>query len=229
MKMIRFISALLLFAFASTAMASGFSDFERNKITDWLFRGQTVTPPSTLYVALITANKGTWAALTVYSTGDEVVTGSPTNGHLYKATTGGTSGSSAPAWATAEGGTVTDGTVTWTEQSLALNAGTFTEASYTGYARASIAASLTDFAGTQGTGTTTASSGTSGETSNNTTITFGAPTSNQTGLVVGIALMDALTAGNEITWAIMTTPVQILSGASAPSVPAANWTFTQAP
>ncbi len=212
-------------------MTGGFSDFARNKIDDWMFRGQTYSPPATLYFALIVANRGMWAANTVYASGDYVVTGSPTNGRLYKATQAGsgTSGSSAPGWSTAEGGTVTDGTVTWTEQSLALNSGTFTEASYAGYNRVGVAASLANFAGTQGAGTTTASSGTSGETSNNLAVPFGAPTSTQAGLVVGIAQFDASTAGDEMDWNILTTPVQIISGATAPQIPAAGWTFTLAP
>jgi|SRR5215469_2332463 len=50
-----------------------------------------------------------WAALTAYASG-AVVT--PGNGYVYIATTGGTSGSTAPTWPTSSG-TVADGTVTW--------------------------------------------------------------------------------------------------------------------
>ena len=32
------------------------TDYLENKIIDWLFRGQTFTPPATLYVGLFTAN-----------------------------------------------------------------------------------------------------------------------------------------------------------------------------
>jgi phi13 family phage major tail protein len=51
---------------------------------------------------------GKWAASTKYAQGAYVVV----DGNVYKATTGGTSSSTAPTWATS--GTVTDGTVTWT-------------------------------------------------------------------------------------------------------------------
>lgn len=62
---------------------------------------------------------GAWAATTVYSTGDFR---RPTvqNGYRYEATTGGTSGGSQPTWPTTPGGTVVDGTVTWTCRSFAV-------------------------------------------------------------------------------------------------------------
>lgn len=210
-------------------MANAFSDYVCNKIIDHAWRGQTWTPPATIYYAMIVATKGIWAVGTVYTTGDTIVTASPTNNRMYKATTGGTSAGSAPTWPTTSGGTVTDGTVTWTEQSLALDAGTWTEATYTGYARVAVTASLANFAGTQGAGTTAASSGTSGQTSNNADIVFGVPTSTQSGLVVGLAEMDNSTGGNELAWNISNTPVQILSGASAPTIGTAAWSFTLVP
>lgn len=59
------------------------------------------------------AQTTTWAATTAYQLGARRV---PTagNGFLYRATTAGTSSGSEPSWPTLLGGTVTDGTVTWT-------------------------------------------------------------------------------------------------------------------
>ena len=50
-----------------------------------------------------------------YSLGALVIPATP-NGHYYKCTTAGTTGTAIPTWPTTSGGTVTDGTVVWTEQ-----------------------------------------------------------------------------------------------------------------
>ena len=201
-----------------------FTDFAENKIIDALFRGQALGVPATWYVALIAAPE--WAASTAYNVGDYVVTGTPTNGRLYKCTTAGTSGTSAPTWPTTAGGTVTDGTVVWTEQTPDLEAGTFPEATGGGYARVGVAASLTEWAGTQGAGTTTASSGTSGTTSNNNAITFPAPTGDWgTGRMVGAVWMDAATGGNAWGYSIFDTPKTVNNGDPAPSFAAAALSF----
>lgn len=52
-----------------------------------------------------------WAAETAYSVGMVI----SAQGHVYNASTGGTSGVAAPVWDTTSGATVTDGTVVWTE------------------------------------------------------------------------------------------------------------------
>jgi hypothetical protein len=56
-----------------------------------------------------TRSLGTWAATRAYVVGDSVYAG----GKNYDCTTAGTSGGSAPTWPAS--GTVTDGTVVWTE------------------------------------------------------------------------------------------------------------------
>jgi len=60
------------------------------------------------------ADDTSWAATTVYTltTRRAPLT---RNGHLYEVSTAGASGASEPTWPTASGGTVVDGTVTWTE------------------------------------------------------------------------------------------------------------------
>lgn len=60
----------LALAFAPIAQASSLTDYLENKLVDWLFRGQTYTPPATLYVSLHTA------ACSDSSTGTEVTGGS---------------------------------------------------------------------------------------------------------------------------------------------------------
>jgi hypothetical protein len=84
---------------------------------------------------------------------------------------------------------------------------------------------LSDFAGTQGSGTTTASSGTGGTTSNNNAITFPAPTANWTSGSSAVGMMavyDALTGGNLVTWAALNVPKSVNNGDSAPSFTAAS-------
>lgn len=58
-----------------------------------------------------------WEATTAYSAGDLALKVA-TNGHYYRCTTGGTSGSSEPAWPTTAQATVADGTVVWEEAGL---------------------------------------------------------------------------------------------------------------
>lgn len=56
-----------------------------------------------------------WAASTAYTVGQEVVpTAASDTGYIYECTTAGTSAASEPSWSSTVGGTVTDGSVTWT-------------------------------------------------------------------------------------------------------------------
>ncbi len=56
----------------------------------------------------------TWAASTAYTLG-QTISPPAANGHIYKCTVAGTSGSTPPSTWPTNGGTVTDGTVTWTD------------------------------------------------------------------------------------------------------------------
>ena len=67
------LAALLAFSFAQPSNATGaLSNYTINHIIDWFFRGQTFTPPATIYVALATTTPtqaacGTEAAYTGYA------------------------------------------------------------------------------------------------------------------------------------------------------------------
>ncbi|WP_027521767.1 DUF2961 domain-containing protein [Bradyrhizobium sp. Ec3.3] len=59
-----------------------------------------------------------WKASTAFAAGDKIIDG---NGNLQTVTTAGNSGSSAPTWNQAAGGTTADGSVTWTQTPGAPN------------------------------------------------------------------------------------------------------------
>lgn len=196
------------------------TQFKQNKKIDAEYRGQTVTWPSTRYVGLIVASAGQSPRSTAVTSGLYTVPAT-LNGRLYKCTTAGTTGSGEPTWPTTAGGTVTDGTAVWTEQTPALYGGTIPEGSATGYARQSIASSLTAWSGTQGAGTTAASSGSSGQISNNAALNFPQVTT-ALGLVVGLVYFDALTSGNAWEYSIQSTGTPTNIGANISPVVAAG-------
>lgn len=86
-----------------------------------------------------------------------------------------------------------------------------TEVSGGSYARVGVTAALANFAGTQSAGSTSASSGTGGTTSNNGAINFPTPSAGW-GAVTHIGIYDALSSGNLLFWAALTTPKTINSG-----------------
>ena len=96
-----------------------------------------------------------------------------------------------------------------------------TEVTGGAYARVAVASTLANWAGTQGAGTAVASTGTSGTMSNNNVITFPTPTANW-GTVVGMAVFDAATGGNELFYGALTVSQAINNGQVAPTFPAAT-------
>jgi hypothetical protein len=206
------------------ARGAALTNYLENRIVDHLFRATAFTAPTTIAIGLIRATRGTWAASTVYAVNDTIIPTSA-NGRLYRATAvagTGTSAASEPTWPTTAGGTVIDNAganqITWTEQTIALEAGTITEVANAGaYARVTLNPSVSNWKGT-GNETAGASAGTSGTAKNNLAITFAAPTANW-GLIFGFFLVDSAThgAGNILIWSALTTPKNVNSGDAAPS------------
>lgn len=167
-----------------------------------------------IYVALHLI-RGLWAASTIYALPDYVV---PTvhNGRVYKVTTAGTSGATQPVWPVTDGGTVVDGTVTWTEQTVAMEGGTMPpEPAVGGYTRALYNPSDTNWADPI-TG--------DGHTQNNVAIAFPTPTADQ-GTVGVYSTYDALTGGTMQLATVLTAPKTILN-ASPVSFPIGELDFT---
>lgn len=107
-----------------------------------------ITPPTTAGVRYIPYSQSAWAATTAKVVGNSV---RPTtsNGLKYICTTAGATGSSEPTWPTTIGGTVTDGTVTWTCAGADGNASGFIEFFVTGAnAETTIATALSSIVGT---------------------------------------------------------------------------------
>lgn len=193
------------------------SHYLENKIADFLYRGQALTPPATYYVALFTCTNGIIARSTAYAVGKTVVAmTSDGTYHLYSCTSAGTSSSTAVTYPGVSGEVITDGTATFTEQTNAVKAGTaLVEPTGGAYARVAVTPSLTNFSGTQGTGTTAVSSGTTGFTANNAQINFVTTTANWAtapAMVWASGTYDAATGGNLYHVSTISVPVSIGTG-----------------
>ena len=199
-----------------------FTSFLANKITDWLRRGQTYTPPTTNYsFGLLTTIKGPRGNSTVYALNDTLsLTANDGKTHLYKVTTAGTSAAAqSTLYPGALGEVISDGTATMTEQIVALRAGTAVEASYTNYTRSNTAASLANFSGTQGATTTVASTGTGvPNSSNNGVMTFGTTPGSGPTYAWAVASFDATTAGNMLEIFPLTAVKTINNADPAPTI-----------
>ena len=205
-----------------------YTQYAANKLTDWFIRAQTQSPPAAIYIGLIVATRGLSSNIrsSAVTSGDTVLPATP-NGLLYKCTTSGTTGASEPTWPTTAGGTVTDGTAVWTEQTTTMINGSFVEATYGSYVREALAPSLTNWAGTQAAGSTTVSTGTNGQmtTSNNVSIVFPSPTSGS-GYIYGSFIADAVTGGNIWTYGALATPLAFSSGGAQPTFNTAAMALT---
>ena len=93
-----------------------------------------------------------------------------------------------------------------------------TEVSGGSYARKLVANNATTWPAATGSSPTTKSVG--------IVVTHAAPTANW-GTIVGWAVYDALTGGNEIAWAPLTTPKVVNSGDAAPSWAIGQLSITQ--
>lgn len=199
-----------------------------NILTDFIWRGQGFT----IGGATVAAAGFSWrvglASVSLRNNSQAVATGvfivlndSSGNPHLLKCTTAGTTAASPPNVAITNDGTVTDGTVTWTDQNAVLEAatvaqyaaGTVLPIEFAGgtYARQTLTASLANMAGTQSAGSTTASTGTVATTSNNATITF----NGGTGGNAGIFFITDATGIDVYEYGFITgAPVPIANGAT---------------
>lgn len=200
--------------------------FGDQKVLNALNQAAALGTPADWYFGLIVAPS--WAASTAYTAGEYVIptafnslTGS--TGRLFICTTAGTTGTTIPTalnnGSTAAGGTVTDGTVTWTEVTDLFAAGTFTGAEQPatgGYVRPALAPSTANWAA--------ATNARPSASVTSAAITYATPTANW-GQCVGYMKCDASTAGNVWEWGLFNTAITPGSG-SSPSIPSGDLTLT---
>jgi hypothetical protein len=195
----------------------GLTNFLKNTMQDMMWRGQSATingktltfsAAPTYYVALVGGadfpNDGKALRVKAYTVGQYAWPPEP-NGRLYKVTTAGTTGASEPSWPITDGGTVTDGTVVWTEQSKALASGAIPEPSGNAYARCQWICSLATVMGCNLAASASISSGDSGTIAYANLIQFPSAFPSAWGPIWGIALFDELAGGNPLFF----TPMEV--------------------
>lgn len=178
----------------------GFTDYLAEELLDHVWGGADYARPATLYVALYTGKA--WAAETPFSEGDYAIP-LTYNGRVYKCTTAGTSGASEPSWTTTKGGTVSDGTVTWTEQSLLFQADTMpTEVAEVGY-RLAVTNNDTNWPAAD-----------NRTKANGVALSFDEATEDW-GTVIAFAIRDASSAGNNLGFGALQVAKTIGTGDTA--------------
>ena len=172
------------------------STYLANKLNDHS-NGVAAYAMPTPYVALIRATAGQSPRSTAVTAGETTVPATM-NGHMYRCTTPGPTGSAEPTWPTTSAGTVTDGTAVWTEMTPDFQANnsyvTGAEANYTGYARAAQASAMT------------ASS--SGSSSNTSAIVCPADT-NGNNVMGAYYTYDAATVGNPLKFTVLNSVLSV--------------------
>lgn len=176
------------------------------------FGGVTFTPPATQFFGLILGapwTAGTVIALNTFIVGSAFAT---SNRHIFKCTTGGTTGGSEPTWNQTVGSTTTDNTVVWTETSTLFGAGSFTNAEPTAGAYARVSATNNTVTWTTPSGSDPAS------VSNAIAISFPQSTA-AWGYASGFLISDAGSGGNYRAWGLLNQTLAVLSSNITPSFP----------
>jgi hypothetical protein len=114
---IAFLSDTVKYALLGSSFTPNYGTLEffnqiTGQITGTGYTAGGATLASKTLATVEAASVSSWGATTTYQLGD-IVRPTVSTGRIYRAVTGGTSGSSQPTWPTILGQTVTDGSVIW--------------------------------------------------------------------------------------------------------------------
>ncbi|MDE1905688.1 MAG: hypothetical protein KGH75_04480 [Rhodospirillales bacterium] len=183
--------------------------------------------PATHTIGLLTA--ATWQASHTYALGNYVIPvtdfagrAPATLGRVFKCTTAGTSAAAEPTWPSTAAGTVTDGTVVWTEISTEMATGTVTavgslEQAGSGYSRPTVV--------NNGTNWVLQTGGDPASVLNLADLAFGTTTAAWEQIIGGV-VYDAVPT-NVRAWGLLDTPSTVAAGVGvAVIVPAGQFAVT---